>query len=591
MKKNCDNVMTEDTGLSKDFSDLFSFTKDKQSNQKYYVLLTQKALNLSEVVGKSVEFLFYTGFLLKAEDIARYYINNGVFPEINVYDEVCKTGFHFSNFFYSLEAILYKYLIDNYEELKQDYTIYHKIRREFIRAIHFYVVDEDASNSLLEVDVKKNVVGKHICFSDVWLPDILDSSYIIEKDNNVENTSYIPTFKIRREDWKKYRDALRNDNWNVVTFNNDEYICSHFCKVQIIQKKYYLGEKGIYLICSCKCVEYNSDSEYSYISFTPFWYTLSLESVKEYLTVLARKLDTILCCNSQSNIGNIFRNEVIGLKFIRIQLLSTLTSILLFVKYKGDIKVISSDVTKISKCYGYKSICTEFNKFCSLTSFECTDILGILDKIYMNNTLFPPNDSLNMDINECLDSALDYFSKNNSVFLSDIKKSEKLNINFARWTDFSSYCNLKSFIDFLNGIYSIDTIIAVLELVIYKGYVVYNFNNKDNSLIYLDVDSNIVNAFCRSVLDSVPTIIELERVCRRYGYDVEDITNKFGKFLEDEYSIEGLNIKYNKFVKRVYDSLFLIRYLENRINRSSVNEKWRTFYLDCFKYFLYKSNL
>ncbi len=87
----------------------------------------------------------------------------------------------------------------------------------------------------------------------------------------------------------------------------------------------------------------------------------------------------------------------------------------------------------------------------------------------------------------------------------------------------------------------------------------------------------------------IPSLISLENYCREWGYDVIKIVREFGEFLEEQHPeiCQGLGEKFFKFTKRIYSLNYLIRCTRWKEDWEPKNE-WEQFYVDYFKYFLYK---
>lgn len=613
-----------------------SWGAKENSGTKYRVYLAQKGLNLNEYAFKRAlgenkynkdricsirknTFLAPTGLLLKAEEIAESYLETGHFPEIQIFDELCKTGYDFSSLVYALERIIYDYLTEHCEELKRNSFVYHQIRRRFIDAIKLYAYKRDAGQSLLEIDLEKQIFSREAVFSDRWLPFILSASRLITETNLVENTAFIPTFKVKKNAHNLWIESLKKNGWQQVKLSDNSEDCYHYYdesenrkigSCQLLQKSFTRSDSDIYLHCTLRNYDYDHDKESAFVTIFPLWVSIPVCQSPGALDGLADLLDYLITKENdqKSKLGNILRQRHPNLIPAKMQLLSTLVSMTLFLQINDAACDLSdntfSDLEKVSQNYGFiEEIYHEFERLCSLSEQERTRLWEKLNEILILAESFPiPSEDAGQSdgsIEPYIERATEFFISRENIHSADLKKSRELNINYARWTDFSCYADIKDYLDYLYlDLSSFDYKMAALILIMSEGYVGQRFYKKNQSLNYLNAGETCVELLCKPMQDYLPALIELERVCRKWGYDVVETAERFGNFIEEEYAIKGLSEKFAGFIQRVYSLDFLLRYLkEEKVEEESderahkKNKNWATFYKECFCNFLYKSNM
>ena len=424
----------------------------------------------------------------------------------------------------------------------------------------------------------------------------------------VENTAFIPTFKVKKD--ALWIDSLKRDGWQQVKLSDNSEDCYHYYdrsenrkigSCQLLQKSFTRSGSDIYLHCSLRCYDYDCDNENTFVTIFPLWISIPACQSPDALDGLADLLDVLAVKrNAKSKLGNVLRQRHSYLIPAKMQLLSTLASMTLFLQINSaacDLKGDFSDLEKVSQNYGFiEEIYPEFERLCSLSEQERTRLWEKLSEILILAEPFPVSDEAAGRSDERLEPyierATEFFILRENIHSEDLKKSRELNINYARWTDFSCYADIK---DYLNYPYldlsSFDCKMAALILIMSKGYVGQRFYPQNQSLVYLNAGETCVGLLCKPMQVYLPALIELERVCRKWGYNVEEMAGKFGSFIEEVYSLDGLSEKFSTFVHRVYSLHFLLRYLEDKAQEDTGNKKWKKFYEECFCYFLYKNNL
>lgn len=568
-----DDISNDLTFLAQYRSEVSSFFKSTwNEDAELYVYLAQKALNINEALFAELPvsvrnnlkfkrdnfFLSQTGLILKAKQLAEYYVKNGAFPRLRVVDELALTGHDFSELIYSLEDAICE-AIDQYGGIELGQKEYLRLRRALFSAVEFRPLMSDSRGLTIEKSLYARVKAKKSAHIDEWFRYALTISRSLTLAPQVENTAFTPTFRISETLYNSICAALeREQEWRSISHS----------KTTIWQRSSVSNSQGVQAQCLLRC---HWESRLKQYCVTPFVFfgAFPEDSFTELMMDVADYLDL----EGFSELSSIFMLELgDAVDSIKLQLLSTLASILAFFEFlgKGEKSALrnyslvdNSDLDKVAQCYGFISeILPEFEKICASAEtrrglsrliYRCVSsdapILGRCG----TNTDFG-------DISGYLKYAAEYCVKLEieDVECADLRRSE--DVLYAPWSDFinEKHCGLTQYLRAFPIKYDkLDMKLAALILLMQHGYVGQNVHAYKNDSLYLNVGESTIGLLYLSMSPYLPALSALECRCRKRGLSFERWAARFGRYLDRSRGTLNLESRFQNFASILYKCSYL----------------------------------
>lgn len=531
------------------------FESTYSGDYSYRVYLAQKAINLNEIVFadairrakekddhqefnrlrdlRAKSFCSQTGITLMASRLAQNYESSKAFPNILIVDELVLTGFDYSRVVYELEAAICDEIAAQ-RQAPMDVNEYYDIREKLISAIDFRVYMIDHKGLLIENSLSKCIQEESSASSSECFAFAQTATVFVSKSDYVENTSFLPSFRLQANLWKTMCDELSRQEW---TCSKPES-CSNERQVWYRSKLPY----GDYAAFSCR-----KTNDGLYV-VTPYYLFRSVppNNMSAFCELMSKCLESL----GAYKLAKIFRLRDSTYKSEKIQLASTVLSILLFYCSFADSlndKAIPNDFDKISQFYGFicvilddfKEICApnrkseRLNVFWTLTAFISRNCEAL--------SINPSYDTLH-GIDDYLSVAKKFFRElETNEHISKYHRYKK-NLNYSPWSisvsensaGLSSY--LSSFPDNYTSFELKMTVILLFNQYGYTGMrASTNKEDVDDNLsdiYYLNVGESASAFLYDPIMPYLSVLQILEIWCKKKQLGAIDWLTGFGRYLD-----------------------------------------------------------
>lgn len=584
--------------LKNDYNGLMSFFKNTWRDPsdtwqyEYRVYLAQKCFNLnelfffiacSEAAPDEAErlfrirktFLSQTGLIMQAEKLAKFYQENRRFPRILICDELLKTGHDFMDTVMSVSRAV----ADELYGPVQDSTS-PKLRllsARLFEAIDFYSYMHSADDKiLLTSSCRSNLrLGKEASASE-WVAFVQNTSASIVFSGLVENTSFMPSFRISRELYHAVSENLHDQQlgWKRESWK-------YWNKTTVVwQRHNYGASDSVYWQQALRCSFHNETGEYSITPYL-FWNALSDEESELLYVRIAQLLrahadqgfagsEKALALN---NLLNIFSCEKPYAKDIKSQLMLSLASVLLFCRLAGDapgstpvqkeLLSAKSDLEKVSQCFG--TIGDIFPAFQALINEDCGSLRSALWNVLRAHLIRYARPL-------CLNDRCDTKNGRDSYLLAavrhlltvDAEQQEMFQYRRVRQINYDSISKYYEpdgfFHDYLNSFpaeyVSLDRKIGALLVLLFWNVTGTTVRRRDPanadieayfasdpasgaiSDIYLNVGESTQIARAIYMLRFVPALSRIEKLCKDRHFSVRNMVFHFGSYLDNKLNSE-----------------------------------------------------
>ncbi len=575
------------TFLEDDFAALMVFfrkTWDEPSvDEKYLyrVYLAQKGFNLNELFFRAAfdeanqedrdrlldirekTFVSQTGFVMQAGKLAEYYTEHKKFPKILICDELLKTGHDFMEVLMSASQAIAEELYGlEQSSLSTVWTVYSKLAK----SVDFYSYLQSREDPrLLSFSSRRknnNPFSDNSVAASRWVSFVQNSSAAIVFSGSVENTTFIPTFWIPENCYKQIAKNLKDQKragWS-------EGLWRFWNKSAVIwQRSCYNVNNEPYMQQALRCSFISDTQEYA---ITPYllWNALNDADNERLAARLAALLRTYASENlKEEEIGSPFAG-LIGVltcrkqyaRDIRSQLVFTLSSLLLYCGIVNDARfsneerskllAVRSDLDKVSECYGTsEQIRQDFtillsDKAASLRTVMWDTLrdhlLGSAEQLCV--CIFPdPNHGKDFYINAATEHLLRIDTQQQKQIL--YRKDHQIQYGAT-----TRYYEIDGFLsDYLNSFpkdyTSLDKKMGALLILLMwgaTGAAVYKHNEKsaeECSDIYLNVGESTQIIRAINMLQFIPALIRIERICQREYFSPRNMICRFGNYLNNKY--------------------------------------------------------
>ena len=560
---------------------------------KYRVYLAQKGLNLNELffrqaienakkAGKMREVdrltrvrnetvISQTGILMKADELVSYYIDNDCFPGIWIYDELCVNGHDYSELICSLEdAVCSAWEMQQRKRL--DNSEYWHLRQRLFEALQLHVFLQDNKGLLVDGYASERVRSVEKVYSYAWFPFAQEITKLLTGSPFIENTFYIPTFRLNQIQFQALRESLeRNKAWrsslNQYFPNAPEALLWHRDETAIDQTI------RLHYTLYCKKL-----SEEGLICVTPY-VLLAGPISDDAMQELFELLDKELSAAGLHQLAKVFASYNEAMVAVKLQLVSALSSMLLFFHLwdrcnagtftPRDLRD-NTDIEKTCQCFGtIEEVFPEFQKLCAIDAQALRDrIFAEMRNVFLTEApamCVSGRDSGDQELSAYVRHARDYYLELERQKAKEIRMRRQENIIYSHRTNFVDRRGggLQHYLaSFDPNFTSLDQKLGVLISMMQNGFISQCVCAPEEAAYYLNVgESSLAMAFQEEEATTLPALIRLESYCRQNGLNTVTEIADFGKYLQRNNLAEyGITDRLVSFTELIYDSGFLLRY-------------------------------
>lgn len=538
----------------------------------YCVFLEQRCLNLNEIYfhewisllhyfSRDYEipdleykyqnfFLTQDAWLTKSEELVAYYEKHLEFPKTYIVEEFLLSAHDIGNaVFNMLKAISYEY--GKKHSLTED--VKSELKKAFLASLDIRVFVRDCRNILLENDVEKQISWSRNYAAENWWIYINDIAEKITMDENVENTTFMPTFYLSREGYDKLRNYIgHSEVWQYKDKETE------------IWNNVVINENGKSKMIESMCIEFAKKNKEYHV--TPYVILGNLSEAEMDLL-----FNYLLGVFSQTQ-NDAFKQFIHILKMpnkyafdIKLSLCMSILSVLRMdrlIKASGITQDMlkGNDFDKISMNYGT----VNETKIAFKTLFEDTKFAETL-RDQLSNTIInfltqhaksiPYSDHGSSDENDtkeyCLKRAEDYLIDLEFKEEVQIQHRREKNIVYVLGTEFNNKeCAISNYFKFFQtNIFktSFNQQLSAMLLLIHNGIIELKAlnTNGDSAFLKVGVITNLV-IVNRHLFDYLPALIDLQKICEEQGKPFESWSDIFGADLDRNHiRKEGQNLAGN----------------------------------------------
>ncbi len=552
----------------------------------YCVFLEQRCLNLNEIYfhewitllhyfSKDYEipdleykyqnfFLTQDAWLTKAEELVAYYEKHLEFPKTYIVEEFLLSAHDIGNaVFNMLKAIFCEY--EKKHSLTED--VKSELRKAFLASLDIRVYVRDCRNILLESDIQKQISWSQNYIAEDWWIYINNIAERITMDENVENTTFMPTFYLSTEGYDKLRNYIgHSEVWQYKDKETE------------IWNNVVINENGKSKMIESMCIEFAKKNKEYHV--TPYVILGNLSEAEMDLL-----FNYLLCVFSQTK-NDAFKQFIHILKMpnkyafdIKLSLCMSILSVLRMdrlIKASGITQDMlkGNDFDKISMNYGT----VNETKIAFKTLFEDTKFAEAL-RDQLSNTIIsfltrraksiPYSDRGSSDANAtqayCLKRAEDYFIDLEFKEEAQLQHRREKNFIYVAWSEFNNKeCTVSNYFKFFqnNGLKnSFNQQLSAMLLLIHNGIIELKALNTNGDSVFLKV--GVITSLIkinRRLFDYLPALIDLQKICEEQGEGFESWSGLFGRNLERNHmGVENMNLGWE------------FQYYANRFNKVEQN--------------------
>ncbi len=545
----------------------------------YCVFLEQRCLNLNEIYfhewisllhyfSRDYEipdleykyqnfFLTQDAWLTKAEKLVAYYEKHLEFPKTYIVEEFLLSAHDIGNaVFNMLKAIFCEY--EKKHSLTED--VKSELKKAFLASLDIRVFVRDCRNILLENDVEKQISWSRNYAAENWWIYINDVAEKITMDENVENTTFMPTFYLSTEGYDKLRNYIgHSEVWRYKDKETE------------IWNNVVINENGKSKMIESMCIEFAEKNKEYHV--TPYVILGNLSEAEMDLL-----FNYLLAVFSQTQ-NDVFKQFIHILKMpneyafdIKLSLCMSILSVLRMdrlIKASGITQDMlkGNDFDKISMNYGT----VNETKIAFEALFEDTKFAETL-RDQLSNTIInfltqhaksiPYSDCKSSDANAtqayCLKRAEDYFIDLEFKEEAQLQYRREKNIVYVPRTEFNNKeCTISNYFKFFhtqNHKTSFNQQISAMLLLIHNGIIELKAvnTNGDSAFLKVGVITNLV-AVNRRLFDYLPALIDLQKICKEQGEAFESWSGLFGRYLKRNHigkESQNLDWEFQYYVNR-----------------------------------------
>jgi hypothetical protein len=539
----------------------------------YRVYMAQKCLNLNESYYKqglsskdpSIKkirentFISQYALLLKADELLEHYTTHGEFPRILIVDELFLSGHDFSSLMYRMLDVIFEAWQRKYGEIEdQQYWV---IRDAFVRSVTYRVYARSKEGSLTdrslpEIREKEEMTGSQW---HKYMADVVDH---LNKIENVENTSFAPTFWLDRS---QYEDVFQPSNEYLLGWSNEtwEYGGTQFT---IWQKRVVGSEDGARFCLAFVCKEANCGQQMRVTPYA-FWGKLPTSSLNE----LFQRLAAILRQQPSDHLGalaEICETPYRAALNSKIRCLYALICVLeLHELTHMSITELKHDFDKVAQSFGtIERIRPALRELYDESSSQVRAQLR--GAIYESMEDAPEFDAGTDRQEGSLDAVkkqdylkeaedyfihVDYFERQQAQLYREEKRPFDPSSNFF----YADGC-FSRYVRQFSADCALETKIAVFILLAQRSVITLTISAQGEDIVYAKAGESTSIAAQYSELSLkkmavyIPALIVMEKVCAQFQLTTENWAAWFGSFLEKKEGKKGLGALFREFVSGVY---------------------------------------
>ncbi len=535
----------------------------------YCVFLEQRCLNLNEIYfhewisllhyfSRDYEipdleykyqnfFLTQDAWLTKSEELVAYYEKHLEFPKTYIVEEFLLSAHDIGNaVFNMLKAIFCEY--EKKHSLTED--VESELKKAFLASLDIRVFVRDCRNILLETAVEKQISWSRKYVAENWWVYINNVAEKITMDENVENTTFMPTFYLSREGYDKLRNYIgHSEVWQYKDKETE------------IWNNVVINENGKSKMTESMCIEFAEKNKEYHV--TPYVILGNLSESEMDLF-----FNYLLGVFSQTN-NDTFKQFIHILKMpnkyafdIKLSLCMSILSVLRMerlIKASGITQDMlkGNDFDKISMNYGT----VNETKIAFEALFEDTKFAETL-RDQLSNTIIsfltqraksiPYSDRGSSDTNAtqayCLKRAEDYFIDLEFKEEAQLQHRREKNFIYVSWSEFNNKeCTISNYFKFFqnNALKnSFNQQLSAMLLLIHNGIIELKALNTNGDSVFLKV--GVITSLIkinRRLFDYLPALIDLQKICEEQGEGFESWSGLFGRNLDRNHmGVEGMNL-------------------------------------------------
>lgn len=560
---------------------------------EYRVYLAQKGFNLHELFFLAAfdmadekektrlteirkrTFLSQTGFILQAPRLAECYERRKAFPRIMICDELLKTGHDFMEIVMGASRAIVEELYGS--EPNQSYQL-RIVYSKLIDAIDFFVFMRSTDDSHL------TYLPPHFfaCYrpkntpASKWYAFVQNSSASIVFSDKVENTVFLPTFRINQSLYDSISERLRNGN---IGWRRESWRFWNKSAV-VWQRSSYNVNNELYMQQAVRC-SFHADTKQYAITPYLFW-RASSDAVNDRLFArfAAVMRDCVMLETSGQTEENPFApfidilcNKSQYASGIKSQLVLAICSVLLFFGFVEDgaaldaitdIAIVdNSDLAKTSASFG--QIGTIFPTFCALVSESAYRLRLKLWENLRNHLLVygEPLCSYNEeDRKHGRDAYLTVATEH--LLAVDTEQQKVIQYRKIHQINFgpdSQYFESDGFMyDYLNSncfpenYSSLDKKVGALLILLLWGTTGVAIHRRkvekssdEESDLYLNVGESTEIIRAMKMLRFIPALSYVKKVCDQELYSPRSMVKGFGEYLDKKFNSKEYAAEFCRF--------------------------------------------
>lgn len=560
---------------------------------EYRVYLAQKGFNLHELFFLAAfdmadekektrlaeirenTFLTQTGFVLQAPRLAEYYERRKEFPKIMICDELLKTGHDFMEIVMGVSRAIVEELYGS--EQNQSYQL-RVVYSKLLDAIDFFVFmrsTDDSHLTYLPPRFFARFQPKSAPASK-WYAFVQNSSASIVFSEKVENTFFLPTFRISQNLYDSISKRLRNGN---IGWRRESWRFWNKSAV-VWQRSGYNVNNELYMQQAIRC-SFHADTKQYAITPYLFWRELSdVENDRLFARLAATMRDCVMLKSAGQAEENPFAPfiDILSKKrqyasAIKNQLVLSICSVLLFFGFVEDGAALdeiteitltdNSDLSKISACFG--KIGAILPAFRALVSESAYGLRLTLWENLRNHLLVyaEPLCSCNEeDRKHGRDAYL--VAATEHLLAVDTQQQKVIQYRRIHQINFgpdSQFFESDGFIyDYLNSncfpenYSSLDKKVGALLILLLWGVtgVAVHRRKTDKasdevSDLYLNVGESTQIIRAMNMLRFIPALGYVKKVCDKELYSPRNMIKRFGEYLDKKYNSNDYAVEFCSF--------------------------------------------
>ncbi len=549
---------------------------------KFRVYITRRASNLNEIFFqeeylRKVEedpvaaeelrairqntFLTQNALLAHTRRLTQEYIRSKKFSRILIVDELIIYGREINSLMQMLESAILSAWEAEMGRPPADYETW-LLHNAFFSSVDLFVYARNAKGQLLENHLNARLRTVRLMSGSQWREYTQNVSRVISLNDDVDNTSYAPSYVFNKSGYRRVCSKLKSLRWEALETDKDELLY-HGTKVVIWQKSIFSQDRECHLHLTIRC--YKGINHTIRIIPLPLFGDVEETALPELFLGTAELFIKEI---PNSTLAALLADEEKLLQAVKLQLISCILSIIIMhdclPKSWGSAdkttapKLISNGLKKIAQNFGVID-----ETLVELEAIDHNEVFrGQLRKFLYSflqektKALYLSEDSspsaFERDV--CLQCADEFFyrvGQDDEKYVQDLQHTKGLYNAWTRPTMEAVFNDYLAYVDKnQTNSRSFEAKIAALLPLMDQGVVAMNMHPYG-----LSIKVGEQSKFCRArqMYRFVPALIELERHCWRTREDLPQLAAQFGKFLEQVFPGEDFEKLFWEFTLEVVE--------------------------------------